>query len=1045
VPPHVTGDAKAATTIRFNRDIRPILSDNCFACHGPDSAERKADLRLDTAEGLFGKDGESGTVVRGNPEESELYLRISSTSPSKLMPPSKSHKKLTKEQKDLLKRWIEQGAPWEPHWSFVPPQRPATPTVKNKSWVRNPVDAFVLARLEELNLTPAAEADRRALLRRVTFDLIGLPPTPAEVEAFLNDTSPNAYEKVVDRLLASPHWGEHRARYWLDAARYGDTHGLHIDNYREIWPYRDWVINAFNRNVPFDRFTVEQLAGDLLPNPTLDQRIASGFHRCNITTNEGGVIPDEVDAMYQKDRVETTATVWLGLTMGCASCHDHKFDPVSARDFYSMVAFFKNTTQRPLDGNIRDTPPILFVPRIEDRPRWDTLETEVASLKQKLQERKQATNEKYLAWLKSTKPADLKAKVSNDQLHLYAPLAEGKGNAAGLSMDGEPRAVSASALNWMTGPAGNKAYLAEGQGVVEVPDAGDFEKDQPFSVALWVNASRRDEGGAVVARMDEANGHRGWDVWLERGRVGMHLIHAWDKNALKVISQTALPAPRIWVHVAITYDGSRKAEGIKIYVDGAPQTVDVLANSLQGTTRTTVPFKLAQRHTTLRTNRLGLSDLRLYRRVLSAEEVTQLQGIALLTQYAALPEKQQSGSAQEKLLTWWLRQFDEPYRDLTARMTTLQNEEQVLRRRGALTHVMQEKPGSTAKARILFRGQYDQPREEVLAAVPAVLPALPKDAPRNRLSLAHWLMAKDNPLTARVTVNRFWQEVFGTGLVRTSEDFGIMGENPSHPELLDWLAVEFRDSGWDVKRFFKLLVTSAAYRQAAVATSDKLKKDPTNRLLSRGPRFRLDAEMLRDNALAVSGLLVRKLGGPSVRPYQPPGIWEAVAMKESDTRFYRPDAGENLYRRSMYTFWKRSAPPASMDIFNAPSRENTCVRRERTNTPLQALVTLNDPQFVEAARNLSQRMLKETPADFNRRLDFLTMHILARPFDIKERQVCATVWNDFKAHYDKNTAEAQKLINNGASKPDASLPPSELAAWTLLANQLLNLDETLNK
>jgi hypothetical protein len=1045
LPVHGIGETKDSSPLRFNRDIRPVLSDNCFACHGPDSAQRKADLRLDTAEGLFGKDGDSGPVVRGKPEESELYQRIISDSPSRKMPPPKSHKKLSPEQQTLVKRWIEQGAPWEPHWSFVPPQRPTLPTVKNTAWVRNPIDAFILAKLEERHLTPAPEADRRALLRRVTFDLTGLPPTPDEVEAFLKDTSPNAYEKVVDRLLASPHWGEHRGRYWLDAARYGDTHGLHIDNYREIWPYRDWVINAFNRNLPFDRFTIEQIAGDLLPNPTLDQRVASGFHRCNITTNEGGVIAEEVDAMYQKDRVETTATVWLGLTMGCASCHDHKFDPVSTRDFYAMVAFFKNTTQRPLDGNIRDTPPILFVPRAEDRPRWEALQTELSGVKQKLQARKQTAHTDFLAWLQRTKPADLKARVSGNQLHLYAPLAEGKGNAAGISVEGEPRAISAATLNWTNGPAGNKAYLAEAQNVLEIPDAGDFEKDQPFSIALWVNLARRDEGGAILARMEEANAHRGWDVWVERGRVGMHLIHAWEQDALKVVSQTPVPAPRTWAHVAITYDGSAKAEGIKVYVDGVPQTVDILANSLKGTTRTKVPLKLAQRHASLRLNRLGLSDLRLYRRVLAPEEIAQLQGAALLARVSALPEKQRAGAEQEKLLTWWLRQFDESSRALSAKIIALQNEEQTLRQRGAVTHVMQEKPGSMAKARILFRGQYDQPREEVLAAVPSVLPSLSKEAPRNRLGLAQWLMAKENPLTARVTVNRFWQEVFGTGLVRTSEDFGIMGENPSHPELLDWLAVEFRDSGWDVKRFFKLLVTSATYRQAAVTTLDKLKKDPNNRLLSRGPRFRLDAEMLRDNALAVSGLLVRKIGGPSVRPYQPPGIWEAVAMKESDTRSYKVDAGENLYRRSMYTFWKRSAPPASMDIFNAPSRENCCVRRERTNTPLQALVTMNDPQFVEAARVLSQRMLKDTPADFNRRLDYLTLHILARPFEAKERAVCLATWQDFKAHYDKQTAEAQKLIATGASKPDASLPPGELAAWTLLTSQLLNLDETLNK
>jgi mono/diheme cytochrome c family protein len=1043
--PSPSARASVPGPVQFNRDIRPVLSDNCFQCHGPDSAQRKADLRLDTAEGLFGRAGENGTVVHGKPEDSELYQRIIAESPNEIMPPPKSHKKLTPEQKDLVRRWIAEGAVWEPHWSFVVPQRPAVPKPKDAAWVRNPIDAFILAKLESVGLTPAAPADRRTLLRRWSLDITGLPPAPAEVEAFVGDTSPDAEDKVLDRLFASPHWGEHRGRYWLDAARYADTHGLHIDNYREMWAYRDWVIAAFNRNMPFDQFTIEQLAGDLLPNPTLEQRIASGFHRCNITTNEGGVIPAEVDAMYQKDRVETTGTVFLGLTLGCAVCHDHKFDPFTMRDFYSLVAYFKNTTQNPMDGNVHDSPPVLFVPKSEDRSRWDALQPELAQLKQKMRERKDAAQPAFKAWLAKTQPAALKGEVKNEKLAFHAPLAEGKGDALGIAIHGEPMAVTFSKLGWTAGPAANKAFNNVATAVAEFPSAGDFERDQPFSAAVWFNVPRKEHTGSIVARMDEANGHRGWDLWLEGGRVGMHLIHEWDRNALKVVSKNMVPDAKVWHHLAVTYDGSGKAQGLRIYLDGELQQVDVHVDRLSATTRTKVPLKLGQRHAGARIDGLGLSDLRLYERPLSEGEIAALHGSALLARLLAVSEEKRTGVDHDRMFAWWQARFDEPSQALARQLADLQKEEQNIRRRGAVTHVMQEKANSMPKARILFRGQYDQPRDEVVANVPTALHPLPKDAPTNRLGLARWLLASDNPLTARVTVNRFWQEVFGTGLVKTSEDFGIMGEHPSHPELLDWLAVEFRESGWDIKRFYRLLLTSATYRQAATATPEKLKKDPNNRLLSRGPRFRLDAELIRDHMLAASGLLVPKIGGPSVKPYQPPGVWEAVAMKESNTRMYQPDVGEGLYRRSLYTFWKRSAPPASMEILNAPSRENCTVRRERTNTPLQSLVLMNDPQLVEAARHLAQRSMREGPQGFDPQLDFITLHVLARKFAGKERDICQTAWSDFKRAYEANPEAAKQLVEVGASRPDAKLPIIDLAAWTMLANKIMNLDEAINK
>ncbi|MGA2063967.1 MAG: PSD1 and planctomycete cytochrome C domain-containing protein [Thermoguttaceae bacterium] len=765
----------AADAILFNRDIRPIFTVNCFPCHGPDSASRKAGLRLDRRESAL----KIGAIVPGKPDESELVNKVFADDPADRMPPPASHKTLTASQKDLLRRWIAAGAEYQPHWSLIAPLRPPPPPVKNPAWARNPIDAFVLAALEQHGLQPAAEADRRTLARRLSLDLTGLPPTPAEVEAFVNDPSPAACENLADRLLASQRWGEHRARYWLDAARYADTHGIHFDNYREIWAYRDWVIDAFNRNLPFDRFTIEQLAGDLLPEATPQQRVASGFNRCNITTNEGGAINEEYLVLYARDRTETTARVWLGLTAGCAVCHDHKFDPLTQKEFYQMSAFFNNTTQAAMDGNVKDTPPTLFLPAAADRDRWPALVKELADARRQVEERKK------------TAPAD-------------------------------------------------------------------------------------------------------------------------------------------------------------------------------------------------------------------------------------------------------------PDKSLAARVAALEQEQKAVQSRGTAAYVVQER-NEPARAFVLYRGEYDKRREQVGAETPAMLPPMPADLPKNRLGFARWLLRPEQPLTARVAVNRCWQEVFGTGLVRTAEDFGVNCEMPSHPELLDWLAVEFRESGWDVKKLFRLLVTSAAYRQASAATPEKLEKDPQNRLLSRGPRFRMDAEMVRDYALAASGLLVPKIGGPSVKPYQPDGVWDAVAMMESNTRIYRRDEGENLYRRSMYTFWKRAAPPAAMDILNAPSRETCTVRRERTDTPLQALVTLNDPQFVEAARRLAQTALKDGGPAGESRLDFVVRRLLLRPFRPEESQSAAATLDKLLGFYRAHPQEAKALLAVGESKADPALDAATLAAWTMLANQLMNLDEVLNK
>jgi hypothetical protein len=1022
----------------YNRDVRPILAENCFACHGPDSASRKAKLRLDVRDEAV----KAGAIVPSKPDESEALRRVHSDDPQESMPPPKTKKVLTKEQKDVLTRWVAAGAAYEKHWSLIAPTRPQLPAVKDTAWVRNPIDRFVLAKLEAAGLAPAPEADRRTLARRLSLDLTGLPPAPADVEAFVNDNSPGAYEKYVDRLMESPAWGEHRGRYWLDYARYADSNGIHFDNYREIWSYRDWVIRAFNENKPFDQFTVEQLAGDLLPNRTLDQQVATGFNRCNITTNEGGAINEEYLVLYDRDRTETTAQVWLGLTAGCAVCHDHKFDPFTQRDFYSLGAFFNNTTQNAMDGNIKDTPPTVLVPRAEDRPRWERVGKELADLRKQVEARKQSARGDFEKWLTTAKPEAVAALVPANGMRLHAKLSEGAGDRVRITCDGKPRDVAVTGTAWDAGHVAAKAFRKQPGTALEVADAGDFEREQGFSYGAWVKLPKA-PSGAIFARMDDQHDFRGWDLWVQNGRVGAHIINKWPQDALKAVSKTPVKAGQ-WAHVFVTYDGSGRAEGVRIYVNGVSQETEFEANALRSTIRTTVPLKIGQRNTTSPLDGLDLQDVRLYGRTLTPAEVEQLAKATRACWLAEKPADARSSAEKNELFDWWLVGLDESFKATAGRLGELQREETAIRSRGTVAHVMQEKPGE-ATAYVLYRGEYDKRRDPVKADTPKALPPMPADLPRNRLGLARWLVRPEHPLTARVTVNRFWQEVFGTGIVRTSGDFGVTGELPSHPELLDWLAVEFRESGWDVKKFFKMIVTSAAYRQSAAVTAEKHEKDPQNRLLSRGPHYRMEGEMIRDYALAASGLLVRKVGGPSVRPYQPEGVWEAVAMIGSNTRDYKRDTGAALYRRSMYTLWKRAAPPASMDILNAPSRETCTVRRERTDTPLQALVTLNDPQFVEAARHLAQSALKNGGATPEARIDFLARRLLSRPLRAEEAKVVRASLDELTDFYKGHAEEAKKLLAVGESKADPTLDAGTLAAWTMLANELMNLDEVLNK
>ncbi len=847
--PELGADELGAAGLGYNADVRPILADACFSCHGPDSASRKADLRLDQREGAI----EMGAIAPEHPDESEMIRRIFSDDPDEVMPPPETKKTLTASEKETLVRWIREGAGYELHWSLLAPQRPELPVVSNEEWVRNPIDRFVLARLESAGLQPAPEADRRTLARRVSLDLTGLPPRPEQVEAFVADTSPDAYEKYVDSLLRSAHWGEHRARYWLDYARYADTHGIHFDNFREMWSYRDWVIKAFNDNMPFDEFTIENLAGDLLPNRTLDQQLGSGFNRCNMTTNEGGIIDEEYRVLYARDRTETTAQVWLGLTAGCAVCHSHKFDPLTQKEFYELSAFFNNTTQAVRDGNIQATPPIVVVPAESDRERWDRLPGEIAAAKAAKEAYRDSSRPNFEAWLTTATPDSIQSVQADAPSHLWAPLREGSGTTTRIDVEGTSVTLPlATSAEWQGEFAGQTAMRVEGR-VVQLPSAGDFEADQAWTCTAWVRLPANDGAGAIVARMSRADGYQGWDLWVEQRRIGMHVVHRWPDQALKVVARDQLPANQ-WVHVAVSYDGSGKAAGVKVYYDGRPQETNVQNDRLSGSIKTQVPLTIGQRDQGEAFSG-GLRDLRIDAQNLDPARIMNLAQSGRIATLLTAAAEQRTEAEQGELFEYWLATRDATYPELLARIGSLEAEHEQLKARGTVGYVMEERD-EPAMAFVLFRGEYDQRREEVVPGTPQVLPPFPTGAPRNRLGLAQWLLLPEHPLTARVTVNRFWQEVFGLGIVKTSGDFGVSGELPSHPELLDWLAVEFRESGWDVKRLFKLIVMSATYRQSAETTPEKLERDPENRLLARGPRFRMDAEMVRDGALAVSGLLV---------------------------------------------------------------------------------------------------------------------------------------------------------------------------------------------
>lgn len=1037
-------ESSAVGKISFNEHVQPILSEYCYHCHGPDSGTRepkKEPLRLDRVEDAFTVRADGTPVIlKGNPRESQLVKRMHDKDPDSIMPPPASHKTMKPEEIAVIERWIEQGAEYESHWAFVPVKKPEIPAA-GKDWATNPIDHFVAEKLEKSGLKPNPPEDLGRFYRRLHFDITGLPPLPEQIDAFKKSAASDpqaAISAAADELLATTASAENSARHWLDAARYADTHGIHIDNYRTIWPYRDWVIRAFQANMPWDQFTTEQIAGDMLPDRTLDQQVATGFSRCVATTGEGGAIPEEYDAIYAKDRVETVSAIWLGLTTGCAACHDHKFDPISTKEFYSLTAFFRNTPMSALDGNREDHPPNVFVPLTEDRARWGTLATEISETDKQLADRAAAALPEYQSWVK-TVPIEPSREV-DPTLALHLPLNETDGPLRGL-VDGKPREWPAE-LTRIDAPFGKAPVVSDKP--VELGDLGNFSRGDRVTYGGFI----RIEGsptGAIIARMNPAESYRGWDLYLQGGRPASHVIDTWEKSANKIVAPVPLKAGE-WHHVMVTFDGAVSSDQASaIYVDGKKVASSISPNTVGGSIQTKVSLRLGSREggESKLSEKVALQDFRFYRRLLNPEEIQDLAEDSLVQHIVSLPEDKRTKEQQEIVLKYFLAGIDIPSRELRTRLDALRAEQGTLRQRGAISLVMEEKQDEPF-AHVLIRGGYADKGEKVTPTTPAVLPAMAADAPKNRLGLARWLNDPANPLPARVTMNRTWYYFFGTGIVDTNSDFGIMGSRPSHPKLLDWLAAEFIDSKWDYRHMLKLVVTSSTYRQSGNLTPEKLEKDPTNRLLARGPRYRLDAEEIRDLALSSAELLTPNVGGPSVRPYQPEGIWEAVAMKESNTRNYKQDSGEALYRRSLYTLWKRTAAPPSMEIFNAPTRETFCVQRDLTNTPLQALVLLNDPQFVEASRELASHALVATK-EFDTRLDFITTRLTGRSFDAAEREILRKSLATALATFRGNAADATKLITTGATPPRADADVPELAAWTLLASQILNLDETITR
>lgn len=1030
------GPKTVEKVIDFNRDVRPILANNCFKCHGHDEATRAAGLRLDLRESAIAKRGGRPAVIPGEPDKSELVRRINAPEDER-MPPISTHKTLSLDDKSVLTTWIKEGAEYKEHWAFVPPVRNEPPTVRDRSWLRNPIDNFILAELENKGLKPSPEADRVTLIRRLSFDLTGLPPSVAQTDAFAADKSPDAYEKVVDRLLASARYGEHMAGDWMDIARYADSNGYQADYERFQWRWRDWVIDAYNQNLPYNEFIVDQVAGDMLPGATMAQRMATGFGRNHRINTEGGVIAEEWRVENVIDRVETTSQAFLGLTSGCARCHDHKYDPLTQKDFYSLFAYFNNVSEsgsgeeRPINH-----PPTMRAPTQVQSERLANYDRRLASLDAsmgKVIEANLASTQSFTLAEKLWPGTLVDSIVARWKFGGGSPTVESVPGGQGLSTLDPPKTVGKPTFGFgrSTGSVrtDDNSYLDCGQ-----VDA--FDNTTAFTVGGWVFS---DNGrGAPFAKMDTSNSYRGWDAMLINGVVYVHLINKFPENTLKVITKSGFPNKK-WAHLMFTYDGSQKPEGLKVYIDGKQSELIVEVNSLSATIKTQVPLTIGRRTGSELFNG-EVDDVQVYSRALSPDEVAFIADVDPLKPLLSIPLAKRSAEQKRETTKLVLMKQDKSFASLANQRNSTAADRAMLDAQIPTLMVMDEmaKPRDTF---VLVRGQYDRPGEKVEPGVPASLTLSESVAPNNRLGFARWLASSKNPLTARVAVNRMWERVFGTGIVATVEDFGTRAEFPSHPELLDWLATEYVRLKWDTKAMLKTIVMSATYRQSSVFRKELMAVDPQNRLLGRGPRFRLTAEQIRDQALAVSGLLLNKLGGPSVRPPQPAGVWDETNFY-GNLRNYRASGDFNRYRRSLYTIWKRTAAPPNMLLFDAPTRETCRVRRSRTNTPLQALTLMNEETYLEAARVLAQRALQaKSGAEL---LTVFRQILLRKPTDIELKSLSNSYARRIVKFRDNPTGVAG-VINQGTFEVDRSLDQPKLAALATVCSTLLNLDEAVTK
>lgn len=1024
------GAASAQTPpLSFNRDVRPILSDNCFACHGPDKGNRKAELRLDLREAATAP-AESGDVaiVPGDVKKSVLVERIFESDESIVMPPPKSHKKLTAAQKETLKRWIAEGAKYEKHWAFIPVQ----PVTATKPGDESPIDAAVSAALAKRQLQLQPEAERNTLLRRVSFDVTGLPPTPEEVIAFEKDREPGAYERVVDRLLESPRFGERMAVDWLDIARYADSYGFQVDRPREMWPWRDWVIRAFNDNLPFDRFITWQLAGDLLPNATEEQILATAFNRLHQQESEGGSVEEEYRVEYVADRVQTVATAFLGLTFECSRCHDHKYDPVTQRDYYGLFAMLGNIDEAGLYAFFTPSMPTPAMPLLDAaaKEKQASLRRVVAEEEQKVAALRTAKEPAFAEWLKS-RPSEVALPGEIGRFDFDTLVKNKLANALN-----EKTPATLKGDNKLVPGVHGQAVEFTGDDAVDLP-FGNFRSNEPFSVSLWLNTPDRKERAVVFHRSrawtDAAS--RGYELLIEDGNLKWSLIHFWPGDAISIRAREPL-AVNTWTHVVVTNDGSGRAAGLRMFVNGKPLATEVerdsLTRDITGGGGDTIA--LAERFRDRGFKGGAIDDFRVFTRELSSLEVLATFQPDAATALLAKDAKLLSDEERTTLIEYFLAAADAEYAKQLAALSAARGEMVSFASGQKEIMVMRELP-EPKPAYILFRGEYNQRREEVSMGVPEWLLAFPAGAPRNRLGLAQWLTDPRHPLTARVTVNRIWQSIWGHGLVKSTEDFGSQGARPVYPEVLDSLAAQFIASGWDVKALVKTIVMSRTYRQRSIADAKTMADDPDNEWLARGPRMRLSAEMVRDNALAAAGLLAERLGGAPVNPYE---LSEGFKPEN-------PSGGDGVYRRSLYTNWRRTSAPPAMVAFDAPRRAVCISRRDRTDSPLQALILMNGVQYVEAARVLGEKLHQGANGEVRAMIEQGFLRCLSRQPDAKEIDISTRLYNEQLAYFRQSPAEAEKLLNSGNARRDASIPAPEAAAAAVLAQALLNHDACVVK